>query len=66
MQTFSEEEGMDTVTDILRRIPDPGLNNVFDHYRMFDKYMRQPPALTSGVRISRKPISRVWTLRKVK
>jgi hypothetical protein len=36
------------------------------HYRLVDKYMRQPPALDSGVRISRKLISRVWTFRKIK
>jgi hypothetical protein len=35
-------------------------------YRLIDKYMRQPPALSSGVHISRKLISRVWTFRKVK
>jgi hypothetical protein len=35
-------------------------------YRLVDKYMRQPPALSSEVRISRRLISRVWTLRKVK
>jgi hypothetical protein len=35
-------------------------------YHLVDKYMRQPPVLNSGVRISRRFISRVWTLRKIK
>jgi hypothetical protein len=35
-------------------------------YRLIDNYMRQPPALSSGIRISWQLISRVWTLRKVK
>jgi hypothetical protein len=30
--------------------------------RLVDKYMSQPPALSSGVRISWELISRVWTL----
>jgi hypothetical protein len=34
-------------------------------HHLVDKYMRQHPALNSGVRISRRLISRVWTLRKV-
>jgi hypothetical protein len=35
-------------------------------YRLVVKYMRQPPALSSGVRISRRYISKVWILQKVK
>jgi hypothetical protein len=35
-------------------------------YRPVDKYMRQPPALSFEVPISRRLISRVWILRKVK
>jgi hypothetical protein len=36
------------------------------NYCPVDKYMRQLPVLSSGVRISRELISRMWTLRKVK
>jgi hypothetical protein len=35
-------------------------------YRLVDKYMRQPPPLGSGVRLSGQPILTVWILRKVK
>jgi hypothetical protein len=44
------------------------LNRLLFHfrYRLVDKYMRQHPVLSSGVRISRKFISRVWTIRKIK
>jgi hypothetical protein len=35
-------------------------------YRLVDKYMHQPPAPSSGVRISRRLIARVQTVRKVK
>jgi hypothetical protein len=40
--------------------------NVIVKSRLVDNYMYQPPALSSGIRISRRLISRVWTLRKVK
>jgi hypothetical protein len=43
--------------------------NIFkltNSYRLELKYMRQPPPLGSGVRLSSQHISRVWTLRKVK
>jgi hypothetical protein len=35
-------------------------------YRLVDKYMRQPHVLSSGLRISRKLIYRVWIFRKIK
>jgi hypothetical protein len=36
------------------------------NYRLVDKYMRQPHVLSSGIRLSRKFMSRVCTLRKIK
>jgi hypothetical protein len=35
-------------------------------YRLIDKYITQPHALRSGARLSRKFISRVWTVWKIK
>jgi hypothetical protein len=35
-------------------------------YCLIDKYIAQPPTLSSGLRISRRLSFRVWTLRKVK
>jgi hypothetical protein len=68
--TYLKNNRIELIIDELDK-PNQFCNGYFESlkaasYHLVDKYMRQPLALSPGVRISQKLISRVWTLRKVK